>query len=286
VFGGTDDTIVNLPANINVLRVEQALPAELTSRKRTRIRVLSLNFRANIRDSNNVIGIITPVHKNDLSLAASVIGLSHEKDLPASISPIRLIPEDARFTPSELLVNLQNAFITKEVFISFRSQVSSYVFEDVSSAVYPTERGTWAIDLRSLSPQESFFDLDPTNRNLALDKIDEYYSLDEAIRAALVILCERRKANLSASLNAVGGSFNLGALVEVTSIDRFLDMRAAIVSVLNAPDLSADINLGPGSSDLLELLGILSPRVGSTVSLNASVVGHILEDLSAEIIVS
>lgn len=283
LVGGTTETMTDLPASLNSLRLIDDLSADITGRKRTRIRVLTLNFRAAARDSDSIIGIVTPLRKVEIDLLASVSGLSHEFDLPSSITPVRYLQDDVRFVGSESLVDIEGGADIKTVLITFRSQVSSYVYEQVSSSVYVTDKGTWAIDLTSLVEDTSFFDLSGDTRSFKLDDVSEYYSIDEAIRAALVILCERRQANLSASLTAGGAFKDLPVSMEVTAIDQFSDVKGAIVSVLNSPDLSASINTGNQSSGIKALTSLITPITNTEENLLASVTGNIINDLSASV---
>jgi len=279
---GTPETIQNFPATLNVLRRVITLPAEIISRKRTRIQVLSLTFRSKTRDSEPIRGSITPVAPGTIELSASISGLSHEINLPATINPVRFAPPKVEFTVTETLTDIQSGFI-KDVLLSFRSQVSLYVYEEVANSVFETDKGTWAIDLRTLLRDESFFDRAEANREFVLDDIQEFFSLDEAIRNALVLLCERRQAFLPASLVATGQITDLGVQIGITSADRINDLITSLVAVANSPDITASININTQSSTLLSIIALIAGVTQEQGDVGGSIIGHIVEDLGAEI---
>lgn len=286
IVTGTDETVQNLSATLNVLRLQNDLPGEVVGRKRTRIRVLSLTFRSKTRDSEGIRGSVTPVIPTHLGLSAQITGLLHEADLPATITPFRYEPHDVEFTTTEKVVNFADS-AEKNILLSFRSLVSSYVFEDVSNAVYATDRDTWAIDLRTLIRDESFFDRSPNNRVVTVDGLQEFNTLDEAIRNAIVILTERLKENIGASITARGVIRDLGVELTIRGSDKIAALSSSLVSVANAPDIAASIN-DPQTefSAFLQSRGSITPLVSSTNFLFGEIVGSIIDDLGAEITAS
>lgn len=286
VVTGTAETVQNLGAELNVLRMVDDMLGEVVGRKRTRIQVLSLTFRSMIRSSVAVRASITPVIPRTSGVSAEIVGLLHEMDLSASLVPFRYAPTDVDFTATERLVNLKTASI-KDVLVSFRSQVNFYVYEDVTSAVYSTDRGTWAIDLRSLDRDESFYDRSSVSRQLTLSGLQEFYSLDEAIRNAVVLLCERRKTDFSASLSARGSIEDMGVVIGITSSDRMFNLFTSIVSSGNSPDIAASINPGPDDSHLVALTATLTPESSQVLgSIGGYIIGNIVNDLGAEVTAS
>lgn len=285
IVTGTPETIQSLSAELNVLRVEEDFTADIVGRRRTRVRILSLTFRSKTRDSGRIRGSITPVIPTVSSVSAEIVGLLHEANLLASLTPVRFATLNGSFTTTEQVVNLNTGEV-KSVLISFRSQVNLYVYEEVTTAVYATDRGTWAIDVRSLIREDSFFDRPASNREVKVDAgLQEFYSLDEAIRNAIVLLCERQQSEMAASLSARGAIADLGVQISTIAADRVGDLNTSLVSVLNSPDITASIS-GARSS----LIGVTATLVAgvSQVSGNigGSVSGNIVNDLGAEITVS
>lgn len=275
---------VNLQATLNALSGVGDMGASVVARKVSRIRLAGLSFRAVVSATEAVRASIIPVIPTDEDLAATIQGLSHEFDLEASLTAVRYSTPNIVFERYENVVNLEDPDEVKRILLSFRTQVSTYVFEDVSSSVYPTDQGTWAIDLRTLLRDESFFDRSPKNREFALTDISEFYTLDEAIRNAIVILCERRQVNIGASLTASGAIENISAAIGVVSADRILSLPTSLVAVGNSPDISASINLGPGGSGWSFLNSVISPIYSEQQSsISAEVFGTIQDDLSASI---
>jgi len=273
----------SLGATINALSATSALSGAIIGRKRTRISILSLTFRARTRGSERVRASINPVVPRATDLAVDIRGLLHEVDFPASLTPVRYSPYDAEFTAVENLVNLKTGAM-KDVLVSFRSQVSSYVYDEITSAVYSTDRGTWTIDLRTTTPLGSFFDRSPENRKLVLSGIYEFYSLDEAIRGALVMLCERRQQSIGAVLTTRGAVARLVAHVGVVDGDHLSSLPSKLVAVFNSPDLPANINLGPFTSSLSALGAIVtSAYVNRVASLSGYIFGAVSGDIAASI---
>ncbi len=284
VFAGRDEEFVDFGAELNALHLTTDVRASVIPRKMTRFRILTLNFRAGVRASSPLQGIITPQVRTLSDMLASVVGLSHEFDLPAEINPTRKVLDDVLITPSEIVVNLKNPEQVREVLVQFRSRVSAYVFEDLTQIVYPTERGTWALDLRTTDREDTFFDRSSSNRELVISKVAEYHSIDDAIRRAVSILCDRQIADFAASILVEGTTAELGASIELTELGRFFDLPSSLVSVLNSPDLHATINLGPGGSAFKAMAASITARREEEISLTAEVAGSYSENFGAEIV--
>jgi hypothetical protein len=282
--GGQEDNVYDLGASLNALRMTVGVPASITGRKRTRIRTLTLNFRANTRSSTQMYSNITPVAHSYIGMLASVAGLSHEFQLGASVVPVRYTLKDVLFTASEYTVDLKNPDVSKEILLSFRSKVSSYVYEDITNAVYAAGGGKWAIDLRSINRQSSFFDRDPSSREREIDKVLEFYSIDEAIRNAISVICDRVKDNIPASLNARGAVASLPVSMGITSRDRFSDFSSRLMPVAHTPDISAVINTGLGSSGYNSLPTLISAGgVSVASSIGAQIGSKVANEINAQI---
>lgn len=280
---GTVDNMSDMPAEILSSLVALDMSATIEGKKITRIRILNLTFTAKIRESAALRGSITPLHHVYSDMATSITGLLHEVDLPATLTPIRYAPQDVDFTPLEVVGNLATGEL-KDVLLSFRSQVQHYVYEGVTNAVYSTDRGTWAVDVRTLAAEDNFFDRALGNREYVLEDIQEFYSLDEAIRSAIVILCERRQVSLGASLTVRGAAADLGAQVGAFSLERVVDIPTKIMPVAHLPDISATINAGIQSSSFATMAGIVVPNNTEVlVNLPGDIFGDISFNLSAEI---
>jgi hypothetical protein len=285
VVTGTLNNQSNMLASLTSTLSILDMTATIIGRKRTRVRLLSLTFTAKTRASERIRGSIVPVHKVTSDVSASILGLLHEFDLPATLTPIRYTPNNSDFTATERVTNI-DTWEAKDVLLSFRTQVRQYVYEEVTEAVYATDRGTWTIDLRTLLQAESFFDRAEQNREYLLDDLQEFYSLDEAIRSAIVILCERRQANISASLTVRGQIGDLAAQVTAFTLDRASDLHTTIMPVVNLPDISASINTGSQSSSLAALSATVSPRASVLDDLSGEIFGTISSDMAAEITAS
>ncbi len=283
---GDDDRAANFGASLNALSLVTNMSAEIIGRKVTRIRTLTLNFRASTRGSSSMLSSIVPLVMHSSDMLATIRGLSHEINFTASITPVRYALEDVLFTATEHARDLARPENFKDILLSFRSKVSSYVYEEISQAVYATERGTWAIDLRTVARQESFFDRDPNSREKLIAGVEEFYSLDEAIRNAVSMICDGVQSNFGASITVAGGSSNLRVVMGITPSDKFSDMRSKLVPVYALPDLSASINTGPGSSGYLGLSSTLNAGgFDSRATIGASIVPGEVKELSAELTV-
>lgn len=283
IVTGTLDNQSDMSASIISGRIILDLGGDIIGRKRTRIQTLNLTFRAKTRGSERIRGSITPVGKGLSDVAAQITGILHESDMPASLTPIRFTPHDVDFTATEKVVNLNSGAI-KDVLISFRSQVHFYVYEEVTDAVYSTDRGTWAIDLRSLIRDESFFDRSLLNREYVVTDLQEFYSLDEALRHALVFLCERQQFALGATLTARGAINDLGVQIGIIDADRMSNLPSKLVAVGNSPDIAALINTSGQLSMIETVAASVTPEhVENEDYIGGSITGNIVNDLGAEI---
>lgn len=285
VFNGqTEETKFDLPTELNVLTVVSDLTADLTVRKRTRINTVGINFRARARSNNRIRSLITGIAPSTADLSSSIKGVLHEKDLAASLTAVRPAPAQTVVENLETVVDLKNPSDIKNIILTFKSGVSRYVYEAATNSVFATDRDTWVVNLKTLLEEDSFFDRSVENETRELGDLQEFTTVDEAIRNAIVLLTERNKSDLQASLVPSGGARDISATLQTTSADRILDMKTSIVSVLNSPDISASINTGPGSSGYLPITSIVK-AVNSQVSENikASVSGVIQIDLSVDI---
>jgi len=281
---GTPDTIIDLPADITALSLLKDLGADIIGRKRTRIRLLGLEFRSRIRSNTFILGTLTPVIPTIKDLVATLTGLSHEFDLPAELNAITLVPQNPEIDNLETIVNLKTSQI-KDVLLSFRSQIGTYVYESLTNSIFPTERNTWTVDLRTLLSSDSFFDLAENNKEIALEEISEFFTLDEAIRNAIVLLTEGIKVNLSALVDVRGAINDLAASIGIRGVDRTSNLGASVTLVVNIPDISASINVGLTSSSFLHLVGIIGVQHTQVVEdISASLEGTVINDLSAEVV--
>jgi hypothetical protein len=287
LINNSSDSEINLNASLNALRIELDLGAAATARKRTRIRTLTLNFRTGSRSSRGLQGIATPKYQINSSLSSSIVGLSHTFDLPSSLTPVRHRVATPDVTLSELVVDLDNPDSTATIMVSFRSAVSSYVYEEITSKVYVTDKGTWALDLRNAPEQGGFSDLIKDIKTLKMDDVIEYFSLDEAIRAGIVILTEQRKVDIAATISTLGQIGDLNVDIGITAADMLANLKSSITTVGNIPDLTASINEGLQSSAFGTLAALVKPQYKEVPGdMTASIEGSILKDLSASLTVS
>ena len=284
IFAGHHKEFSDFGAELNALHLTTDVRASVIPRKMTRFRIITLNFRAGIRASAPLQGIITPLVRTFSDMLTTVVGLSHEFDLPAEINPTRKVLDDVLITPSETVVNLRNPEDVREVLVQFRSKVSAYVWEDLTQIVYPTEHGTWALDLRTTEREESFFDRSPSNREVVISRVTEYHSIDAAIRRAVSILCDRQIADFSASILVEGKTSDLSASIELTELGRFFDLPSSLVTVFNSPDIGATINVGLGGSSFKAMSASIKARREEELSLPAEVAGSYSDNFGAEIV--
>lgn len=287
LVGNTEDTRINLSASLNALRIEVGLSADVLPRKRTRIRTLTLNFRTGIRSSVGMNTVVVPTRSTQSSLITNIVGLSHTKDLSADLEPIHYRMVEPLATLSETVVKLDNPDYSTNILVSFRSKVSSYVYEELSSKVYSTDNGTWALDMRTENIQGGFFDLQDGTKVLKLEDVTEYNTLDEAIRAGIVILTEQRRVDMSSSITIDGQIGDLPVALGVTSVDMLKNLSSHVTIVANQPDLAAFINTGLQFSAFNVLKGLVNPQYKEVrEDMSAMIEGSTVDDLGASLTVS
>jgi len=257
--------------------------AEIIGRKISRINIITLQVRLAARSTARLYAAIVPSRSIFTDLQCTITGVSHEFDLLASLTPVLLAPHQVTMSRKEIVVDLENPNNIKEILLSLRSQVSTYVYEEINEVVYETDRGTWALDLRDAQSQDSFYDLSEANRHITLNDVSEFYSLDEAIRNAIVVLCERRQASIAAAITAKGGVQQLRAAIGVVAIDMFSDVSGSLFTVTNAPEITASINPGPGSSALKRLFAAITPQREEHTDLPCEISGSYVSALEASI---
>lgn len=274
---------VDMNASIDASNGSSGIRADIIGRKRSRIRLLNLSFRSMTRSSLAISGILVPLVSAYSDLSASIRGMFHEIDLTASINVIRLKRHQITVSNKETVVDLNIANRVKEVLISFHSGVGYYVYEDIANAIYETDYGTWGLNLKTLLRDNNFYDKNLLNKAVEMTDLSDFYTLDEAIRFAVVLLTEGNKLDLPASITGIGVVHSIRASISVLSSDRNSSINAKIFPVVNMPDIMAAINTGNGGSGYLAISAATTPLHPGNNDLVSTIVGNISEDLQAYI---
>jgi len=228
------------------------ISASIIGRRKVLYKFVDVSFRARTRLSSSISAILVGVGNGTGDLVASITGLYHESDITADITPVRyyIRTRDPVGTIDIYREQGLNAYLYKTLELTFASRVLDYIYDAVDNAVYPIGDGKWVLDVSELTLVDSFFDRSPLDRKKSLGDITEYDSIDEAIRAVIVLLTEGYSSDMTASITATGGYSAISALVIPQKRDKVSDLYASVTLVTNLPDLYASISAYSGYNPL------------------------------------
>lgn len=278
IFSGGDP----MYASINSLSNISDLFVSINCKKITRIRLLDIMFRTLRRASSTISSYIVGIDSSYKDLISSIGSIPHEVALYASITPYI-----AGFSsmPKQELINVykvigMNAELYKQLKMTFASKPEKLIYDGIEKAIYSIGNKKWVLNISEVSETGTFFDKKTTDRNKLIDSIEEYDSVDEAVRAAIDILAEMRKVDVSASITAIGGYNGLRAYIYGDALDRVSNLPTSIYIVNNEPVLYATISAYSG------YLGLKSLVIGwdsKSPDIKASISGVVYDSIFAEI---
>jgi hypothetical protein len=226
------------------------LTATVIGRKLTRLKILNLFFRTQTRLSTSLVSSIVGQGLGANDLSSYIKGIPHEDDLGASITAVRYV-----FTPIPPLALIDvykegpggSAYLYKQLKLSLSGKVDTYVYESIGNALYSIGDGRWVLNVSEFTGDDtSFYDRNTGDKDLNIDSLLEFSSIDDAIRGAIRILTEMHRSELTADIAAIGGYLGMRADIVGVYADRVSDLRASITLVNNIPDLYASISAFSG----------------------------------------
>lgn len=275
--GGSD-----LQASITSLSDVLNLGASIIGRKITKIKTVDVWFRSQTRGSEPLRALCVGVGIGVSDLSSSIKGIPHTNDLTASITPFRHVFN--KISSVENIKVYKDYFTRVELYktidIHFSSQAQKYIYDALNASLYKVEGDRWVLNLAELTSEDAFFDRNIDDRNRAVDSLVEYDSIDEAIRAAIVILTEWKTVDLTASITSTGGFNNLSATVSALQPHRYSDLQASVSLVTNLPLLFASISAFSGYG---ALSAYIVGQGNGPEQLGADIIGVIYRSISASI---
>lgn len=278
-FSGDADMSVSIQA----LRGEAQLSAAVFGRKRVMLKMMGVYFR-----TSSPLSAALPAHITGWARAvtsdfgASIVGLSHEADLSAEISGVRLRTSSVITSKDVLLVDVHRPSNRITAELLFASGVSSYIYDAVRGSVYRVDTSEeWAVLVREQRFNSEFFDRPADLKTAQLSVISDYDSFDEAIRAALDTFLSSPYSEFGASITVAGAASSLVASVYSDSLDKVANMVAGIYPVLSMPDIQASI---ASSGSLASFFASVKSLESSSSSLSVSLAGWCTEEMSAELV--
>lgn len=255
----------------------------ITGRIFTRMDVMTLAFRTRTRSSSGVSAVLTGIGRTYLDLVSSIKGVPHEKNLGASVVAARYkISTDGPLDNIKVYKeDGQYVYLYKELSLALSSQVKTYIYDSIDKMLYPIDGGRWALNLSEFTELDDFYSRDENDRTRDIDSLEGYDSIDEAIRAAISILTERRRSDIGASISASGGFSSLGVFIEGKYADRVIDLGASISQVESIPYLYASISAFSGYLQMGSYITGIDSIYGD---LPSSVRGVVYTPLEASII--
>lgn len=243
--------------------------ASITARRKVFYSKMSFILRTLNRRSSVVRTSIIGVGSSSHSVAASITGDFLTSSLSASISAVRY---NIRLDEKDNLIHVYKTSgnhmeLYKTIRYYMSSGVRSYIYDSLDKLVYPADNGKWVLRLETFTVYEkAFFDRDENDTYVSLGVINEYDTIDEAIRAAIDLLVNRRNSTLSASITATGSVTPITATIGVIPADKSKALTASLYTVYNAPILSASIY---AAGYMSHLPGYITGKDSSTSSLGA-----------------
>lgn len=238
-YAGVGDLSVSIIAQ----RGEAGLAATIMGRKRVMLKFLDVYYRTSTRGSVGMPAHITGWKREvESDFGATLVGKSHEVDIAAGITGIRLRTSSTMTAKDVLLVDVRRPEnrITAEVL--FASGVSSYIYDAVRGAVYSMDTSEeWAVLVQEQRVVSSFFDRPADLKSRQISIVADYDSFDEAVRAALDSMASLPSVDFGASISAGGASSNFTASIYSDTADTVANLGARIYEVRTIPDITATL---------------------------------------------
>jgi hypothetical protein len=255
--------------------------ASIHGLKRIRPRILSLYFRSMTRDSEGILASIRGwSNATTFDIGTSIIGLFQVMDLGASINAVRYKPYDLGETEESTIVDIENPINTITAGIGFNTGVNEYIFNPADNKLYSKDDKKWSIITREKVITETFFQ-EVSPREVIIDSLEEFDSVDEAIRDSLDRLITPHNVDFCASIVARGYMSSLTASIEATDTSKVSDIKAKIMQVWTIPDISASISSTGRYSNFITTIKSLE---SSVVSLTSTISGWEAANLFATIV--
>lgn len=273
---------VFLAAEINSLSNINDIQATIIGRKLTRISILDLMFRTKIRSNSSMYVNILGIGSTTLDIFSSIVGKPLEADIMAAITACRYV--FSRTEEAELIdvysIYKGVAQTHKRLRLMFASQIERYVYDAIDRSLYKIGDGKWVLNLSELTDSGLFYDRNVNDRDIDIDNINEYASIDEAIRAAISMLIDYPTDTLFASITASGGFSSIFATISGISQDRVVDLRGSLTIVENLPDLYASITAYSG---YLAMRGYITGYASFSSDVSVDIRGVVEASVTAEI---
>ena len=153
------------------------------------------------------------------ALSASIVGTYLNKDLTATLTAVRL--EDYHFESTKDRVKVYNLDYMglvenyEVVELTFKNIVKDYFYSSAGSRAWKTDRlDKWILDLASYIPANTALNVKRKLHKIkSLYDIEQFSSIDEAVRFAIDYVTSYPYSDMSARINSIGKYTNLMAYV-------------------------------------------------------------------------
>ena len=256
---------VNISAVIEALANKTDVSASITGINRVRVRLLNISFRARTRDSVGMSAYIRGwSDATEKNLSASVSGLYQAVDLSSSLNVVRYKPADFEVSDVVNLVDISNPAVQEYADVLFGSGVDSYIFNPADNRIYSEDSAQWSVLIRQVVESSGFVPT-TTSKRVYVRGLEDYDSLDEAIRASLSKIINPYNSDMGCTITCAGSFRTLTATLSIISADRILDMPAKIVES-SIPDIQALITASGGHLSLATIIKSVGSSESDVVS--------------------
>lgn len=167
----------------------------------------------------------------------------------------------------------------KTIKLSMSSAALSYVYDDLDKVVYPTKNGKWVLKLETYTGiDKALADRDTEDRYVEIGSMVKYNTVDEAIRAAVVLLIGMRSSSMTASIASVGNTNSMGAYIYGISSDKTSQLNASLYITKNEPTLAAYLN---AVGKWMGVPAYINGFANTSRQVTASIAGHAVSGMSA-----
>jgi hypothetical protein len=198
-------------------------------------------------------------------LSAYINGVLNSEDLQASITPY-YFAGTARDTVS--LIEWVNTKTGERRLVSIYFEgdaINYYYSEDAADSFSFSPDDKMVIVVESYELEESgefsFLRQKSDVKKCVVDDLDEFTTLDEAVRFAITCSLSQISSDLSAFISAKGANLELNATVEALDSNLLQTLQAQYGSVTNQPDLAATVS---GSGGFEDLTAYVAPTIASS----------------------
>lgn len=191
-------------------------------------------------------------------------GLHASKTLSGTIMPVYISSVAREGVPIGRLVNTKTGDI-KLLRLFFKGSANTFYYSSINHKSYSANSEDSLIVVaesytKDELESESLLDIKRNIRRCEVNNLQDFTSIDEAIKYAITCAANQIHSDLSASINSTGELQDLRANIQGIDSRFIKNLRAKIVPVANEPTISGNIEPSGG---FIELKGMIKHSISS-----------------------